>query len=277
MLTRACPRPFSEVTGNDRAHDGGLADDLALDGYDALHSDGVGAPVEHLHLDAELIAGNDRAAELGGIDAGEDHQLVVAVGDLGEQERAAGLGDGFDHEDAGHDGVVGEVALELGLVERDVFDGDDALLALDLDDAVDEEEGIAMRQEGHDLEDVHGLRDAGGVAVAVGATTGFSVDSVMAALSINCASRVLEGLGRIDLLKCSIFLRERRWLGRSRCARPPHKRRPVCGDPGTDGHFVTCVRPSGWGSRWSLTQVLRWWPEAHGKPGYTSRSDQLPA
>jgi len=43
----------------------------------------------------------------------------------------------------------------VGLVDGDVFDGDDALLALHLDDSVDEEEGVAVRQEGHDFEDVH--------------------------------------------------------------------------------------------------------------------------
>ena len=85
------------------------------------------APVEDGDFDAELVAGDDGAAEAGVFDAGEDHELVVAVGDLGEQERAAGLGDGFDDEDAGHDGVVGEVAGELRLVDGDVFDGDDAL------------------------------------------------------------------------------------------------------------------------------------------------------
>ena len=61
-------------------------------------------------FDAELIAGRDGAAEAGVFDAGEDHELGVAVGDLGEEKSAAGLGDGFDHEDAGHDGIVGEVA-----------------------------------------------------------------------------------------------------------------------------------------------------------------------
>ena len=98
------------------------------------------APVEDVDLDAELVAGDDGLAEAGVVDAGEDHELGVAVGDFGEQERAAGLGDGLDHEDAGHDGEVGEVAGELGLVDGDVLDGDDALLALDLEDAVDEEE-----------------------------------------------------------------------------------------------------------------------------------------
>ena len=146
--------------GDDLTHDGGVADEFAVDCNGAAHLYSAAAPVEDGDFDAELVAGCDGAAETGVFDAGEDHELGVAVGDLAEEESAAGLGDGFDHEDAGHDGVVGEVALEVGLVDGDVFDGDDALLALHLDDAVDEEEGIAMGQEGHDVEDVH--RVAGG-------------------------------------------------------------------------------------------------------------------
>jgi hypothetical protein len=142
--------------GDDHAGDGGLADHFAFYGDDALHLDGAGTPVEDGDFDAELVAGDDGALEFSVVDAGEDHELGVAVGNLVEQEGAAGLGDGFDHEDAGHDGVVGEVTLEVGLVDGDVFDGDDALLAFDLEDAVDEEEGVAVGEEGHDLEDVHG-------------------------------------------------------------------------------------------------------------------------
>ena len=104
-----------------------------------------------------MVAGSDGAAEAGIFDAGEDHELGVAIGDLAEEESAAGLGDGFDHEDAGHDGVIGEVALEEGLIDGDVFDGDDALLAFHLEDTVDEEEGVAVGEEGHDFEYVHGL------------------------------------------------------------------------------------------------------------------------
>src|SRR5215469_5271648 len=137
------------------AGDGCFGGDLAVDGADALHLDRAGAPVDDSDLDAELVAGDDGFAEAGFVDAGEDHELVVAVGDFGEQERTAGLRHGFDGHDAGHDGVVGEVAGELRLVGGDVFDGDDALLALHLDHAVDEQEGVAVREDGHDFDDVH--------------------------------------------------------------------------------------------------------------------------
>ncbi len=53
--------------------------------------------------------------------------LDSTVGDFVEEESAAGLSDGFDHEDAGHDGVAGEMALEELFVEGDVLEGDDAL------------------------------------------------------------------------------------------------------------------------------------------------------
>ena len=149
------------------AHHDGLAGDLAFDGGDAAHLDCVGAPVEHGDFDAELVAGHDGAAEAGGVDAGEDRQLGGALfgGVFGEQERRAGLRDGFDHENGGHNGEIGEVAGEERLVDGDVLERDDAGFALHFDDAVDEEKWIAVRQDGHDFEDVHGV--GGGIGWSV--------------------------------------------------------------------------------------------------------------
>src|SRR5258708_36514341 len=108
---------------------------MAIAGGDYEHRDGAAAPVDWGDLEADLVAGDDGAAETGVLDAGEGHEALGAVGELGEEEAAAGLGDGLDHEDAGHDGEVGEVALEEGLVDGDVVDGYDALLALDFESA----------------------------------------------------------------------------------------------------------------------------------------------
>ena len=161
---------FLGDAGDDLAHDGGVADEFAVDGDAARHLDCPAAPVHDGDFDTELVAGCDGAAEAGVLNAGEDHKLGVAVGDLGEEKSAAGLGDGFDHEDAGHDGVAGEVALKKLLVDGDVLDGDDALARLHLEDAVDKEEGVAVRQEGHDFEDVH--RPAGRGWLLVGGGVG---------------------------------------------------------------------------------------------------------
>ena len=53
------------------------------------------------------------------------------------------------------------MAGEVRLVEGDVFDGNDAGFPLHLEIPVDEKKGIAVRQDGHDFDDVHGL--CGGV------------------------------------------------------------------------------------------------------------------
>ena len=121
--------------------------------------DGGGAPVEDGDLDAELVAGDDGLAKAGVIDAGEDHELGVAIvlGEFCEQKRAAGLRDGFDDENSGHDGKVRKMASEVRLVDGDVLDGDDAGFALHLEDAIDEEKRVTMRQDGHDLLDVQGV------------------------------------------------------------------------------------------------------------------------
>src|ERR1035441_8027437 len=145
------------VAVGERAHDDGLAGDLAFDGGNALHADGVGTPVEDGDFDAELVAGNDGTTEAGVVDAGEDGQLGGALcgGVFGEQERRAGLRDGFNHQNGGHDGKVGKVAGKVRLVDGDVLEGDNAGFALHFDDAVDEEKWIAVREDGHDFQDVH--------------------------------------------------------------------------------------------------------------------------
>ena len=48
------------------------------------------------------------------------------------------MGEGFDDEDAGHDGGAGEVALKEVFVHGDVFDSDGAAVAIHFDDAVNE-------------------------------------------------------------------------------------------------------------------------------------------
>ncbi|MNV89902.1 hypothetical protein D3C71_1842360 [compost metagenome] len=67
------------------------------------------------------------------------------MGDLGQQ--AAGLGQGLDHQHAGHDRVAGEVAVEEGLVAAHALDGEHALVGFQLEHAVDQQERIAVRQQ----------------------------------------------------------------------------------------------------------------------------------
>ena len=86
MLTRPSPTSDSALGGciavprHHRAGERGLAGQLAVDVGLALNAAGAGAEGEHVHLDAQLIAGRHRTAKLGALDAGEDDQLLVAVG-----------------------------------------------------------------------------------------------------------------------------------------------------------------------------------------------------
>jgi hypothetical protein len=49
----------------------------------ALHACGSRFPIQHVHFNAQLIAWNDRAPELGSFDAGENHQHRIAIRHLG--------------------------------------------------------------------------------------------------------------------------------------------------------------------------------------------------
>jgi hypothetical protein len=160
---------FRRGTIDDLASDGGFAGEFAVDGCAAFHFRGVGTPREDGDFDAQLVAGHDGLAELGALDAGEDHELLVSIGDLGKEKCSSGLSDGFDDEDAGHDRVTGKVSCEMRLVYGDVLDGDDALATIDLDDAVDEKERVAMRKNALDLENVeNGFSRGSGIGYRIG-------------------------------------------------------------------------------------------------------------
>ncbi len=70
-------------------------------------------------------------------------------------DRAGRLRHALDQQDAGKDRPRREMARELRLVEGDVLDADAGLVAVDLDDPVDEQKRIAVRQQ---LEDSAGCR-----------------------------------------------------------------------------------------------------------------------
>ena len=54
--------------------------------------------------------------------------------------------EGFDHQNARHYRRAGKVTLKIFFVDADLFDADDAFARHEFDDAIDEEERIAMRQ-----------------------------------------------------------------------------------------------------------------------------------
>src|SRR5512143_2804144 len=100
------------------------------------------ATVAHL-LDVivDSVAGNHGPAESRLVDRHEiDKRRLLERLEMAHAERASGLRHAFDEKHAGHDGIAGEVSLEIGLVGGDVLDTDGSAVAIHVDDAVDEKE-----------------------------------------------------------------------------------------------------------------------------------------
>ena len=99
------------------------------------------------------VAGLDRLAELHLVDGHEEDLLGLRLlGDLRrDADGARRLRHALDQVDAREDRPRREMAGELRLVEGDVLDADAGFVAVDLDDLVDQQKRIAMRQQIEDL------------------------------------------------------------------------------------------------------------------------------
>jgi len=133
-----------------------LTSNLAVDKRLGLHATQARLEGKHIDLDAQLVAGGHRAAELGLFNAGEDGQFLVAVGNLVEHDDGAGLGHCFDDQHAGHQRVAGKVALKERLIHGYILDGHQALAALELDDAVNQQKRVAVGKQSQDFLDIKG-------------------------------------------------------------------------------------------------------------------------
>src|SRR6202035_2627445 len=63
-----------------------------------------------------------------------------------DAQNPGGLGHALDQKNAGHDWALREVPLKLRLVDADILDADAGFVASRLDDAVDHQKWIAVRQ-----------------------------------------------------------------------------------------------------------------------------------
>src|SRR5439155_22857344 len=120
---------------------------LAFHVSDTLHANGVYLPGFYFNFNSQLIAGNHRAAEAGALNAGKKHQLVFAILHFCEQQRTPCLRDSFYDQHAGHYRRTGEVTGEKWLVDSDVLDCHNALLASKVDDPIDQQERKTVRKD----------------------------------------------------------------------------------------------------------------------------------
>src|SRR5260221_10552105 len=97
-------------------------------------------------VDAQRVAGHPRAAEAGAVDADEIDELAFrAAAQRLNDEDGGGLRHRLDDQHARHHRALGEVAGEIGFVDRHVLDPDGTRIGDDLDDPVDHQERVAMR------------------------------------------------------------------------------------------------------------------------------------
>ena len=106
-------------------------------------------------LERQLVAGTDDALEAHVVDAGEERE-PAAVRLLREHRDRARLGERLDHLHAGHDRVAGEVARAV-LVGH-ALARDDARARIELDDLVQEQKGVPVREDLFDRLPTEGRR-----------------------------------------------------------------------------------------------------------------------
>src|SRR5579864_9298286 len=104
------------------------------------------ADAHDVDLEADLVSRHHRAPELGVGDAGQVEELAAPLLDQLQQHQGTGLRHRLDQQHPGHHRLAGEVAGEERLVDGDVLDRHQPLARLVLEDAVDQQHRVAMRQ-----------------------------------------------------------------------------------------------------------------------------------
>src|SRR5215210_840795 len=151
---RPFPETFASALGTVRLRD--RERQRAADGETACDARGrLPAPDRTSHplelaRELELVARLDDPLEADVVDAGEEGELppVDLVGEDGDGTR---LGHRLDHEDARHNGAAGKVARQVPLVGPDALTGDHTHARLEHGHLVEEQEGVAVREDLLDL------------------------------------------------------------------------------------------------------------------------------
>ena len=102
----------------------------------AAHALNSWTEAQRRNLQHQSVAGNYRPAKTRFPDAGEQHELSIAIGDFAQRENRAALRQGLDDHHAGHYGRSRKVALKERFIDADLFDADDPLQRFQFDDAI---------------------------------------------------------------------------------------------------------------------------------------------
>lgn len=135
---------FTEPSGDDCEFEIAGGSHFAVYEAAALGVGNVAAHLEDFGLNDEGVSRHDRLAELYLIGTHEVTDLALVLGSS-ENHDAGDLGHGLHLEDAGHDGVSGEVSLEERLVGGDLLDAGALHVAFKADHTIDHEERVTVR------------------------------------------------------------------------------------------------------------------------------------
>jgi hypothetical protein len=116
-------------------------------------------------MDVEAVAGENRPAEAGVINTHEIDQLTLRfVPKRMDDQHRRGLRHGLDDQHSRHDRPARKMSLKILLVDRDVLDAGGPHIRHRIDDLVDHQERVAVRDHFHDPLDV----DLGGLLLGEG-------------------------------------------------------------------------------------------------------------
>jgi BirA family transcriptional regulator, biotin operon repressor / biotin---[acetyl-CoA-carboxylase] ligase len=112
-------------------------------------ADGAADPLE-LACQLELVARLNHTLEANTVDSREERQLA-SVRFLGEHRHCTGLRHGLDDQHAWHDRPARKVTGQVPLVRAHALSRDYALAGLEVDNLVEQEERVAVRQDRLDI------------------------------------------------------------------------------------------------------------------------------
>src|SRR6266567_3773224 len=123
--------PVHQLAGHDRFRHA-----LFADIRNPLHPDSgpprIFSPRFNFNFNPQLVSGNDGSPKTRAFDSGEHHQLMLTVWNLGKQQRSARLRNRLNNQHPGHDRQARKMSLKKWLVDRNVLDGHNPLLALEV-------------------------------------------------------------------------------------------------------------------------------------------------
>jgi len=134
--------------------DFGFADDIAINLRSTLIPPHILALVGLLHVKLNTVTRNHGLAEFRIIDRHEVNELGTLDEAAAHAKRARRLGHTFNQKHAGHHRHLREVTLKLRLIECDILDANAAIITITFNDAIDQQEWIAMWQGLQQFEDV---------------------------------------------------------------------------------------------------------------------------